>query len=73
MFIKIAMIMFVLSLAMYVGVRVWANALSIEDKVRVGLGNYNKAESIYMAIIGLTWASTFVMAIITLIMIIVRA
>lgn len=73
MFIKITSIMVVLSMAMFVGVRVWVNALSIEDKVRVGFGNYSKAESIGMGIIGLVWAITFVMVVISLIMIIVRA
>ena len=73
MFIKITSIMVVLSMAMFVGVRVWVNALSTENKVRVGLGAYNKAESIGMGIIGLVWAITFVMVVISLIMIIVRA
>lgn len=73
MLIKITSIMMVLSMAMYVGVRVWANTLSIEDKVRVGFGNYSKAESIGFVIIGLMWAITFIMVVISLIMIIVRA
>lgn len=73
MLIKIALILLVISIALFIIARVYFNTLSASDKLRLTCTtNYKIGEKILFMIIGFTCMITFVIAVIAVISLIFR-
>lgn len=73
MLIKIALILLVISIALYIITKVYFNTLSASDKLRLTCTtNYKIGEKILFMIIGFTYMITFVIAVIAVISLILK-
>jgi hypothetical protein len=73
MLIKIALILLVISTALFIITRVYFKTLSASDKLRIiHTKNYKTGEEILFMIIGFTYMITFVIAIIAVISLIIK-
>lgn len=73
MLIKIALILLVISIVLYIIARVYFNTLSYSNKFRLArTTNYKTGEKILFMIIGFTYMITFVIVIIAVISLIIR-